>query len=166
VLDGGFARWRQEGRPVTPDVPPRRRGGFKGRPKPALLAELAEVERMSRERRAMLIDARAGERYRGETEPIDARAGHIPGAVNLPYTGNLRADGRFLPAEALRERFAAALNGVPPEQSVHYCGSGVTACHNLLAMAVAGLPPGRLYVGSWSQWSKDAARPAATGPTP
>lgn len=166
VLDGGFARWKQERRPLTPDLPHVRRGDFASHPHPEMLAELTEVERLSAGRAGTLVDARAGERYRGETEPIDPRAGHIPGALNLPFLGNVGADGRFLPAEALQRRFAQGLNGAAPEQTIHYCGSGVTACHNLLAMAAAGLPPGRLYVGSWSQWSKDPARPAATGPTP
>jgi thiosulfate/3-mercaptopyruvate sulfurtransferase len=171
VLDGGFARWQKEGWPTTPDIPRASAGNFKGRPDPGMLAELAEVERLAREPlarepRALLVDARAGDRYRGETEPIDPKPGHIPGAIHLPYAGNLGADGRFLPAETLRGRFEQALNGTGGAESVHYCGSGVSACHNLLAMAVAGLPPGRLYVGSWSQWSKDPARPVATGPNP
>jgi thiosulfate/3-mercaptopyruvate sulfurtransferase len=166
VLDGGFVRWRKEGRPVTPDVPRPARGNFLGWPDGSLLAELEEVERLSRERSAVLVDARGGERYRGETEPIDPKPGHIPGAVNLPYAGNLDAEGRFLAPDLLRRRLEPAVTGAPPGQSVHYCGSGVSACHNLLAMLVAGLPPGRLYVGSWSQWCKDPARPVATGPRP
>jgi thiosulfate/3-mercaptopyruvate sulfurtransferase len=108
------------------------------------------------------VDARTGERFRGESEPIDPTPGHIPGAINLPYGGNLHPDGTFLPAATLRERFAARLG--EPGASVHYCGSGVSACHNLLAMAVAGLPPGRLFVGSWSLWCKDPLRPVETGP--
>jgi thiosulfate/3-mercaptopyruvate sulfurtransferase len=110
-----------------------------------------------------LVDARAPERYRGETEPIDPRPGHIPGAVNLPYCDNLTPDGRFLDPHQLRARFASA--GIDEDaEVVAYCGSGVSACHDLLAMEAAGLGPGRLYPGSWSEWSADRGRPAATGP--
>lgn len=165
VLDGGFARWTREGRPVSSEVPRPVAGRLSARPDPRRLASLMEVERLSRARQAVLVDARAGERYRGEQEPLDPRAGHIPGAISLPYAENLQPDGTFLPPERLRERFAGRL-GADPGASIHYCGSGVTACHNLLAMAVAGLPPGRLFVGSWSLWSKDPGRPAATGPEP
>lgn len=112
-----------------------------------------------------MIDARAPERYRGDTEPIDPRAGHIPGAVNLPFSGNLAADGRFLPAAELRRRFVDA--GIRPEQDVIvYCGSGVTATHDVLALQQAGYSSVRLFPGSWSQWSSDPSRPVATGPTP
>ncbi len=166
VLDGGFARWRKEGRPLTADAPEPERGDFRGRPNASMLADLADVERISRARNGVLVDARGADRYRGETEPIDPKPGHIPGAVNLPYAGNLDAEGRFLTRNALRARLEPVLTGRSPQESVHYCGSGVSACHNLLAMAVAGLPPGRLYVGSWSQWCKDPNRPVATGFTP
>jgi len=162
VLDGGFARWTREGRAVSADAPRPVAARFTARPQQQQLASVQEVEALSRGRRAVLVDARAGERYRGELEPLDPRAGHIPGAINLPYSGNLQSDGTFLTPERLRGRFAGRL-GADPGASVHYCGSGVTACHNLLAMAVAGLPPGRLFVGSWSLWSKDPGRPAATG---
>jgi thiosulfate/3-mercaptopyruvate sulfurtransferase len=133
-----------------------------------MVTELAEVETHSQRRTGLLVDARAGERYRGEQEPIDPRAGHIPGAINLPFSGNLNPDGTFLPAQRLRERFARLHRGDSSDgdsgASIHYCGSGVTACHNILAMAVAGLPLGRLFVGSWSLWGKDLSRPAETGP--
>ncbi len=165
VLDGGFARWTREGRPVSAEVPRPDAARFSARPDPRRLASVQDVAELSGTLLAVLVDARAGERYRGEQEPLDPRAGHIPGAINLPYAGNLQPDGTFLPPDRLRARFAGRL-GPDPGASVHYCGSGVTACHNLLAMAVAGLPPGRLFVGSWSLWSKDPARPAATGPEP
>ena len=165
VLDGGFARWMREGRPVSTEVPRPVPARLSAQPDPRQLAKLPEVETASRTRRAVLVDARVGERYRGEQEPLDPRAGHIPTAINLPYAENLQPDGTFLPAQRLRERFAGRL-GADPGASIHYCGSGVTACHNLLAMAVAGLPPGRLFVGSWSLWSKYPGRPAATGPAP
>jgi thiosulfate/3-mercaptopyruvate sulfurtransferase len=110
----------------------------------------------------LVIDARAAERYRGDVEPIDSQAGHIPGAVNVPFTANVDADGSWLPAHELRARFEAA--GVRRDEDVVvYCGSGVTACHDLLAIERAGLGRGRLYPGSWSQWSADPDRPVATG---
>jgi thiosulfate/3-mercaptopyruvate sulfurtransferase len=108
-----------------------------------------------------VIDARAGERYRGEVEPLDRVAGHIPGAINRFFKDNLQSDGRFKPAAQLRAEFDAL--GLPADQVVHQCGSGVTACHNLLAMAHAGLEGSRLYPGSWSEWSSDPARPVARG---
>ncbi|WP_423213567.1 sulfurtransferase [Rivibacter subsaxonicus] len=112
--------------------------------------------------RLCLIDARAGERFRGETEPLDAVAGHIPGALSQPFKDNLDAEGRFLPAMALRQAWAPLLAGAGGPV-VHHCGSGVTACHNLLAVAAAGLGEGLLYPGSWSEWCADPARPVATG---
>ena len=161
LLDGGFPKWRAEGRPVTaaavPDAAARcpvsvREDGWMS------TGEVAEALAAGR---LQLLDARAPERYRGETEPLDARAGHIPGSVNVPFRGNLNEDGTFRSPDELRRRFAPfAADGRPV---CHSCGSGVTACHNLLAMAHAGLEPGRLYVGSWSEWSRDPARPAATG---
>jgi thiosulfate/3-mercaptopyruvate sulfurtransferase len=166
VLDGGYARWTREGRAVSVDVPKPKPAGYPARINAAAYAELAEVVALSRNGGGALVDARGGERYRGEQEPIDPQAGHIPGAVNLPYTENLNPDGTFLPPARLRERLLGALGSGDPATSVHYCGSGVSACHNLLAMAVAGLPPGRLFVGSWSLWSKDPARPIAIGPQP
>jgi thiosulfate/3-mercaptopyruvate sulfurtransferase len=110
-----------------------------------------------------LIDSRAPERYRGETEPIDPVAGHIPGAVNHPNTANVNADGAFLAPEALRAKFLALLGDVAPANSITYCGSGVAAAHNVLAMEHAGLPGARVYVGSWSEWCADPARPVARG---
>jgi thiosulfate/3-mercaptopyruvate sulfurtransferase len=163
VLDGGLARWTREGRPVSSDLPRPAPARFSPRPDARRVASLEEVAALSKARKGVLVDARGGERYRGEQEPIDARAGHIPGAINLPFAGNLAPEGTFLPPERLRERFAGAL-GADPAGSIHYCGSGVTACHNILAMAIAGLAPGRLFVGSWSLWSKDPSRPAALGP--
>lgn len=112
----------------------------------------------------LLVDARAAPRFRGEQEPIDPVAGHVPGAVNHPFSGNLDERGCFLSPERLREAFARLLAGRSPETVVHMCGSGVTACQNLLAMEAAGLSGSRLYVGSWSEWIRDAARPVATGP--
>jgi thiosulfate/3-mercaptopyruvate sulfurtransferase len=110
-----------------------------------------------------VIDARAAERYRGEIEPIDPIAGHIPGAVNRPYTENLTPQGTFQPAPKLRAECQALLDKSPPESVVHQCGSGVTACHNVLAMSVAGMPGSRLYPGSWSEWIADPEHPVARG---
>jgi thiosulfate/3-mercaptopyruvate sulfurtransferase len=110
-----------------------------------------------------LVDARTAERYRGDSEPLDPVAGHIPGAANRPWQSNLREDGRFKPAPVLRAEFDAMLRGLPASAMLHYCGSGVSACHNLLAMAHAGLPGARLYPGSWSEWVADPSRPVATG---
>jgi thiosulfate/3-mercaptopyruvate sulfurtransferase len=110
-----------------------------------------------------VVDARAPERFRGEQEPIDPVAGHIPGAINLPLADNLGADGRFLDPVALGARFRQAIGDRAPERIVHSCGSGVNACHNLLAMEVAGLQGSRLYAGSWSEWIRSPERPVAVG---
>jgi len=107
----------------------------------------------------LLVDARAAERFAGVSEPIDAVAGHVPGAVNHPFALNLQQDGRFLPAAELRRRWQARLAGHAPEDTIVMCGSGVTACHHLLALELAGLPGARLYAGSWSEWIRDPARP-------
>ena len=115
-------------------------------------------------RERLVIDARAPERWRGDTEPLDPVGGHIPGALNRPLQLNLRPDGRFKPAEVLREEFTALLAGRNPGSVVHSCGSGVSACHNLLAMEHAGLAGASLYPGSWSEWCADPARPMARGP--
>ena len=114
-------------------------------------------------KQALILDARADMRFSGDIEPIDPVAGHIPGAVNLPFEDNLDMGGTFLPAEELRELYQGLLHGRDPGQVIHMCGSGVTTCHNLLAMEIAGLRGGKLYPGSWSEWIADPARPVATG---
>ncbi|HEY6081588.1 MAG TPA: sulfurtransferase [Polyangiaceae bacterium] len=159
VLDGGFGAWQAAGHPVTSDPTLVAAGDFTPQPRPELSVSAGELA-SSAERR--LFDARAPERFRGDVEPIDAVAGHIPGAVNLPFSENLR-DGRFFSPAELRARFARALAGSAPEQAVVYCGSGVTACHDVLAFAHAGLPLPRLYAGSWSEWITDPSRPVAKG---
>jgi thiosulfate/3-mercaptopyruvate sulfurtransferase len=162
LLDGGFDKWQREGRPVTADVPPVLHANFVPRnPSPTLSAE--DVRRALDVDALTLVDARTAERYRGDVEPLDPVAGHIPGARNRPYAENLNPDGTFKPPEVLQREFAALLGTTPLDRVVHYCGSGVSACHNLLAMEVAGLPGTRLYPGSWSEWCSDAARPVATG---
>lgn len=128
-------------------------------------ATLADVAQATRTGSALIVDVREAARYRGETEPIDLVAGHIPTAVNAPYTGNLAPDGAFLAPELLREKYRALLRGRPEAQVIVHCGSGVTACHTLLAMAQAGLAIPSLYVGSWSEWSRNEL-PQATGEQP
>ncbi len=166
VLDGGFKRWQSLGLPVVADVPATRAGQFAGRPDGAATVDAETVQSAAQDGSQRVIDARAAERYRGEVEPIDRVAGHIPGARNHPSSSLLGADGRFLPPDELRRSLLATLDGIPPARAIAYCGSGVTACHVLLAMEHAGLHGGRLYPGSWSEWSRDPARPVATGAAP
>ncbi len=156
VLDGGFRAWTEAGLPVTADVPGVDPGDFTATPggMPILDADRAATTKV-------LLDARAPERYRGEAEPVDPVAGHIPGARSAPTAANVGPSGRFLPAQALRERFAA-LNAVPGADVGAYCGSGVTAAHQVLALHLAGVPAA-LYVGSWSHWITDPTRPVAPG---
>lgn len=162
LLDGGFPAWVAGGFPVSSDVVIRPRVDFQVRPRAELVADAAEVEALRTRDDSRLFDARAPERFRGAVEPIDPVAGHIPGARSLPFAGNLR-DGKFLPPEELRKRFLDALEGVPIERAVAYCGSGVTACHHVLAAEQAGLPGLRLYPGSWSEWIASGARPVEKG---
>lgn len=160
VLDGGFSAWRRAGLPLTARLPAARPGMFEARPDDRLWLTTERVQALPSE--DLVVDARAAARYRGEMEPIDPVAGHIPGSVNLPTEGHLVADGRFRPTDELRSRFAAVLGERSPTAVVHSCGSGVTACHNLLAMEAAGLSGSRLYAGSWSEWIRDPNRPIAT----
>lgn len=166
VLDGGLRRWLQQGLPLTDELPQPAAGNFVARLRPALAVDAAAVLRASGDAGVRLLDARAPERYRGEVEPIDAVAGHVPGARNHPFGLSLASDGRFLPPAALRESLSATLGGVPAERTVAMCGSGVTACHLLLALEHAGLEGARLYPGSWSEWSSDPSRPVRTGDSP
>ncbi len=159
LLDGGFQAWEAAAKPTTAEVALRPVGDFT----PALRARLlVGAEELLQSASRKLFDARAPERFRGDVEPIDPVAGHIPGAENLPFAENLR-DGHFLPPAELRARFDAALAGSSPDEAVVYCGSGVTACHDVLAFAHAGLPLPRLYAGSWSEWITDPSRPVAKG---
>lgn len=159
VLDGGLQAWLATGRAISTQVPIVAVGDFTPHSHTDWLVQARDLSQsMSRK----LFDARAPERFRGEVEPIDPVAGHIPGATNLPFTNNLRA-GRFLPAAELRERLNQALDGTAPEDAIVYCGSGVTACHDILAFAQAGLPLPRLYAGSWSEWITDPTRPISRG---
>lgn len=162
VLDGGLAAWTAHGGQLTTRVPQPDEGDFV--PRPGGLPVLTADEAAALARRGVLLDARAGERYRGEVEPVDPVAGHIPGAVSAPTDANVTADGRLLPPAELAERFAAL--GVEPGREVGvYCGSGVSAAHEVLALATVGVTAA-LYVGSWSEWSADPSRPVATGREP
>lgn len=164
VLDGGFGKWLREKRPVTTDRAQPRPARFQARLRP--LAVDADLVLAQLGTPAMkIVDARSGERYRGESEPIDPVAGHIPGALNRFVRENLDG-GVFKSPGRLRAEFEALLGGAAPETIAHSCGSGVAACHNLLAMEIAGLSGSRLYPGSWSEWIADPARPRATGATP
>jgi thiosulfate/3-mercaptopyruvate sulfurtransferase len=165
VLDGGLAAWQAAGGAVVAGeaVAPALAGAA---PYPAGTSLVATVDADTLMRalgQVCLIDARAAERYRGEVEPLDPVAGHIPGALNRLFKDNLGADGCFLPPEQLRAAWAPLLGTTPVAEVVHQCGSGVTACHNLLALEVAGLGTSLLYPGSWSEWCADPARPIARG---
>ncbi|MGH8686278.1 MAG: sulfurtransferase [Burkholderiales bacterium] len=161
VLDGGFARWLKQGRPFTAEVPVFAPTIYPGRIRAAMSVDASYVE--THLRNAVMIDARSPARWRGEAEPIDREAGRIPGARNRFSNDNLTPEGVFKPAAQLKREFDAVLAGHPPGDSVNSCGSGVAACHNLLAMEVAGLPGGRLYAGSWSEWIADPSRPRERG---
>ena len=157
VLDGGLQVWGEPLETETPAVEP---GEFRARP--ADERRVLDFEQVRALRGVPLIDARAGERYRGETEPVDPKAGHIPGAVSAPFAGNLAPDGRFKSAVALRRQYEVL---GAEDGAVFYCGSGVNATHHLLGMEIAGLPNARVYAGSWSDWSRRNA-PVATGSEP
>ena len=161
VLDAGWARWVALGLPTSHAVPAVSSTHYAGAFDAGRLLDATGIPaRLAAD--DVLIDARAAERYRGEVEPIDRVAGHVPGAVNRPYAANL-IDGRFKSVSQLAEEFAALLDGRAPQRAIAMCGSGVTACHHLLAMAHAGLPGARLFTGSWSGWIEDPARTVATG---
>jgi thiosulfate/3-mercaptopyruvate sulfurtransferase len=164
VLDGGFAKWVAEGRPVRAGAETRARATFRPSFNRDLVLTLDEVQRRRGDGRTLLVDARAAERFEGRSETIDKVAGHIPGARNRFFRDNLAPDGTMRDPAALRAAFADVLEGRTPAETVMYCGSGVTACHNLLAMAHAALDGSALYTGSWSEWSSDPARPIETGP--
>ena len=163
VLDGGIVKWIADGRPLETSIQSWPPAEFVAQPKPGWV--LTKAEMTSDAARGVVLDARAGERYRGEVEPIDPRAGHIPGARSAPFADNLTGGAVpvFRSAGELRAQYATL--GAERDEPVVYCGSGVTACHDLLALHVAGLR-GRLYAGSWSEWSADPALPVATGPEP
>jgi len=166
VLDGGWQNWLNEDLPV--------RGGKETRPPQTFNAQLRdgmyvtsdEVERLRQETDYRVIDVRAAERYRGELEPIDPVAGHIPGALNAPYTNNLDPEGKFRPPQELRDYYTKLLGDAPAGRVVFYCGSGVTSIHSILALQIAGLGEAKLYAGSWSEWIASRQRPVALGADP
>jgi thiosulfate/3-mercaptopyruvate sulfurtransferase len=161
VLNGGIAEWLAEGRPVTAEVPSFPRTRYPGRVRSDYAVDAAFVERQGAG--LLLLDARAPARHRGEQEPIDPVAGRIPGSMNRFCGENLTPEGFFKDSSVLRSEFTTLLGQQAPEKCVHYCGSGVAACHNILAMEIAGLPGGRLYPGSWSEWIADPRRPRERG---
>lgn len=160
VLDGGFQAWEAAGLPLTTSPPGRTPRRFEGRP--GFMPTVTTWDLVTRAPRC-LVDARAPERYRGDVEPVDPVAGHIPHAVNLPFATNTGPDGKFLPPDVLRARYEAALAGRPAKDAAFYCGSGVTAPHDILAMEIAGLPGAALYPGSWSEWIRNPYRPVEKG---
>ena len=165
LLDGGIAAWLADGRPLTTAVPHAQPATLPVRQRDWVVSTEDVLSNLARQR-FRLIDARSADRFRGENETLDPVGGHIPGASNRFFRDNLDADGRFRTAAELRREFTELLGGLDPRDVVMSCGSGVTACHNLLAMELAGLAGARLYAGSWSEWCSDPARPMATCPTP
>lgn len=161
LLDGGFAKWVEEGRQLAQGEYRREAVVFTGEMDESNVVSTAEMERIVADGSMLILDARAPERYRGDVEPIDPVAGHIPGAVNDWYLENLNPDGTFLKVDLLAEKYTRVLNGRSPGSVVVYCGSGVTSCHLLLAMEYAGYPGAKLYAGSWSEWIRDPKRSVA-----
>lgn len=164
VLNGGFAAWQAAGLPVVSEISPRAARQFVPREPLTNVVTTAQLEQALARGDSLLVDARAADRFAGQNETIDPVAGHIPGACNHPFAANLQPDGKFLPAQELRRRWEATLQGRPAAQVISMCGSGVTACHNLLALQIAGLGDAQLYGGSWSEWIRDPSRPVARGP--
>ena len=161
MLDGGFAAWRTAGLPLEAGSPSEHRAEVSVTIDRGEIVWFDELEHRLADGSVVLLDARAAPRYRGEVEPIDPKAGHVPGALNRPFADNLDADGRFKSPERLREEFAALLGTHSATDVAHMCGSGVTACHNLLAMEHADLSGSRVFAPSWSGWISDPARPIA-----
>ncbi len=162
VLDGGYAKWTKEARPVTDAAPQAAHAHFGGQPRAATV-NADDVLRSLGQPGRVLIDARSPDRFRGENETLDPLGGRIPGSANRFYRDNLDPGGCFKPAAELGQAFSPLLGALPPAAVVHSCGSGVSACHNLLAMEIAGLSGSRLYPGSWSEWCSDPARPMEKG---
>ncbi len=163
LLDGGLKAWREAGGALTQDLPTPAPGTFNGSTDSSMLVSAAQLQQRLGDSQLTLLDARGLPRFKGDVEPIDPVAGHIPGAQCAVFTDNLDSDGHFLSPQQLHQRFAAQLGERPANELVAYCGSGVTACHNLFALCLAGYPLAPLYAGSWSEWITDPARPVATG---
>jgi thiosulfate/3-mercaptopyruvate sulfurtransferase len=163
ILNGGWRGWSQSALPAKDGPECRTSRHFEPREVSGAYVTAEYVRECGANPAYALLDARSAPRFRGEVEPIDPVAGHIPGAISAPCEENVTAEGIFLPREFLRRRFEALLKSVPPENVICYCGSGVTAAHNIFAIAYAGLGAVRLYAGSWSEWITDSTRPVATG---
>ena len=164
VLDGGWGKWAREGRPQSAGEETQEPASFIGQSRNEMRLDVSDVEARIGDPSTLLIDARVAERFEGGSEPIDRTPGHIPGAVNHFFRRNATDKGVMLSSNALRQQFAKVIGDRPAGQVVMYCGSGVTACQNLLAMEHAGLSGARLFPGSWSEWSSDPKRPVETGP--
>ncbi len=163
VLDGGIGAWVAEGGALSAELPVAAASSWQGHWSAAEVLDSAAVEENLQSAQLVLVDARSAERFRGEQEPIDPVAGHVPGALNRPLSDNLQ-QGRFKHPQQLKDEWSSLLGGRNANLVVHMCGSGVTACHNLLSMQIAGLEGAGLYPGSWSEWIQDPHRPVATGP--
>jgi thiosulfate/3-mercaptopyruvate sulfurtransferase len=166
VLDGGLGKWKSEGRGLTAEVPVPTPAGFNGRANDNMRVSADTILANIGKPGLQVVDARAPERYSGAAETIDPVGGHIPGALLRFGKENINPDGTYKSPELLRADFSHLLGDTPPDQVVHQCGSGVSACNNIIAMELAGLPGAKLYVGSWSEWCSDPARPVATGSKP
>jgi thiosulfate/3-mercaptopyruvate sulfurtransferase len=165
LLDGGWPAWREAGYPTESSAPAIAPASFTAVPHPEMVVDADAVDRIRRDPRTLLLDARASERFEGRVEPIDPQAGHIPGARSAPFASNLREDGHMKSPDELRDHYLA-LGADAAERVVCYCGSGVTAAHDVLALYLVGRTDAQLYEGSWSDWSGDPTRPVATGPEP
>lgn len=163
LLDGGVQRWIRDGHPMSADAPVIIPTEFKAQPDSSMWVDAQCIEEALRSDKCLIIDARSEERFSGEREMLDKVAGHIPGSVNYPFEDNLDMGGTYMSAEELKEAYLELLNGVEPSRVVHMCGSGVTACHSVIAMEHAGFKGARLYPGSWSEWITDPGRPVETG---
>jgi thiosulfate/3-mercaptopyruvate sulfurtransferase len=163
LLDGGWPAWQAAGYPADSGIPAISSGGFTAVPRSDLVVDAETVDKLRRDPHVLLLDARATERFEGRVEPIDPQAGHIPGARSAPFAGNLRPDGTLKSPDELRDRYLA-LGADAAETIVCYCGSGITAAHDVFALHLAGRTDALLYEGSWSDWSSDPTRPVATGP--
>jgi len=164
LLDGGLPRWLREGHPMNADRIQVAAARFVANIHPGMVVDATQVAQAAVDATWLVMDARSEERFNGEVEPIDSVAGHIPGAINWPFDDNLHLSGRFESPEHLRSLYEGQLGSVTPDRVVQMCGSGVTACHNIVAMEHAGLHGARLYAGSWSEWIRDPARPVARDP--
>ena len=162
ILDGGWPAWERSDYPIETEIKTREKRIFEASENPDMIADLNFVDEVRLDPDFLLVDARSAERYWGIKETVDSRAGHITGAISAPFEANLKEDGTFLDRASLKDRFAMMLDGLPAEQVVFYCGSGVTAAHNIVAMVAAGYDMPRLYPGSWSEWCLDPDRPSET----